>query len=106
MHPAPQDDGARRQESSCEKARGGSPERLLERFPAKWKPVRVKKTRQIKNLVSVPMQSERKWTIDNRGDGTCMSRVRDAERPDALDGVCHQFSRAGPDLGLRRAQLS
>jgi hypothetical protein len=24
--------------------------RTLERFPAKWRPVRVKKTRQIKNL--------------------------------------------------------
>ena len=27
--------------------------------------------------------------------------VRDAERSDAVDGVRHQFSRAGPDLGLR-----
>ena len=45
-------------------------------------------------------------SLDNRGDGTCASRVRDAERSDALDGVRHQFSRAGPDLGLRHAQLS
>jgi len=32
--------------------------------------------------------------------------VRDAERSDAMDGVRHQFSRAGPDLGLHHAQLS
>src|SRR5206468_9232865 len=70
--PCPQDDGARQQEASWEKARGESLERSL----------------------------------DNRGDGTCASRVRDAERSDALDGVRHQFSRAGPDLGLRHAQLS
>jgi hypothetical protein len=31
-----------------------------ERFPAKWIPVRVEKMRQIKNLVPVPIQSERK----------------------------------------------
>ena len=45
-------------------------------------------------------------SLDNRGDGSCASRVRNAERSDALDGVRHQFSRAGPDLGLRHALLS
>ena len=43
---------------------------------------------------------------DNRGDGAHAFRVRDAERSDAVDGFHHQFSRAGPDLGLRHAQLS
>jgi hypothetical protein len=33
---------------------------MLERFQAKWKPVRVKKTRQIKNLEPVSIQSKRK----------------------------------------------
>ena len=45
-----------------------APRRLLERFPAKacpgldpgWRPVRVRKTRQIKNLEPVPIPSERK----------------------------------------------
>src|SRR5436305_1810224 len=32
--------------------------------------------------------------------GPQASRVRDAERSDAVDGVRHQLSRAGPDLGL------
>src|SRR4051812_41086434 len=36
----------------------------------------------------------------------CTSWVLDAERSDALDGVRRQLSRAGPDLGLRDAQLS
>jgi hypothetical protein len=31
-----------------------------ERFPAKWTPVRVKKTRQITNLEPIPIRSERK----------------------------------------------
>ena len=35
-----------------------------------------------------------------------MLRVCNAERSDAVDGVRHQFSRAGPDLGLCHAQLS
>ncbi len=36
----------------------------------------------------------------------CALWFRDAERSDDVDGVRHQFSRAGPDLGLRHAQLS
>jgi hypothetical protein len=46
-------------------ARGAKRNRLarrsrLERFRAKWTPVRVKKTRQNKKLEPVPIQSERK----------------------------------------------
>ena len=35
-----------------------------ERFPAKWIPVRVKKTRQNKKRASAPIQSERKKALD------------------------------------------
>jgi hypothetical protein len=37
-----------------------APDRGIERFQAKWKPVRVKKTRQIKNLEPASIPSKRK----------------------------------------------
>src|SRR5258705_13183760 len=52
-----------------------------------------------------PAETSRVGPFDNRGEGLCASRVRDAERTDAVDGIRHQFSRARPDLGLRDAQL-
>jgi hypothetical protein len=41
----------------------GSAKSPLERFRAKWTPVRVKKTRQTKNLSPVLIQSERKKAL-------------------------------------------
>jgi hypothetical protein len=41
----------------------------LERFQAKWKPVRVKKTRQIKNLEPRFDSIETEKALENRGGG-------------------------------------
>jgi hypothetical protein len=69
----------------------------LERFPAKWIPVRVKKTRQNKDRASVRIQSERKscgvpysvdqvlaelgsWSVQVRRRGNMSTRHFSAER--------------------------
>jgi hypothetical protein len=43
--------------------RDGCHGRDIERFPAKWRPVRVKKTRRNKKRASVPIQSEQKKAL-------------------------------------------
>src|ERR1700736_4581656 len=55
---------------------------------------------------------KKKWEMSWAGctttgeAGPCAFWLRNAERPDAVDGVRRQFSRARPGLGLCRAQLS
>jgi hypothetical protein len=53
-------DGQRDQRQNDRAEQGRQLADWLERFPAKWRPVRAKKTRQKKIQSSVPIQSERK----------------------------------------------
>ena len=46
------------------------------------------------------------WVVDQRENAACAFGDNDAERSNDVDDIHRQFSRAGPGLGLRDAQLS